>query len=316
MDDHPPAERPRTGTTLDTALLALAESQEGVLTTAQLLAAGYCSRAVVDLVGRAVLDHPGRGLYIVRAQARTEELSRHRQLVAGARLLYDDAVLVGASAVLAHGIPVWGVDLGRPSVRRPIVRSGGMRVFHVRRGAGPSVDTAWGPASPLPDALALLAVDAGIVSGVVSADAALRSERVSTEELARAVADVASWPRGSRAVAMQSFMDGRRESVGESRCGVELGLAGIRVTPQVEIRRPDGRLVGRVDFAVDGTRVVIEFDGKVKYAEGDPRVLWSEKRREDDLRALGYVVVRITWADLERPGAVVAKVRAALRQCA
>ena len=31
---------------------------------------------------------------------------------------------------------------------------------------------------------------------------------------------------------------------------------------------------------------------------------------------LGYVVVRVTWADLERPGAVAAKVRAALRAAA
>ena len=62
---------------------------------------------------------------------------------------------------------------------------------------------------------------------------------------------------------------------------------------------------------MDGANVVVEFDGKVKYAAGDPEVLWDEKRREDRLRRLGYVVVRITWADLERPGAVAAAVRAA-----
>jgi very-short-patch-repair endonuclease len=71
-------------------------------------------------------------------------------------------------------------------------------------------------------------------------------------------------------------------------------------------------LVGRVDFILRGTKVIIEVDGKVKYASGDPEVLWREKKREDALRALGYIVVRITWADLERPGAVVAKLRTAL----
>jgi very-short-patch-repair endonuclease len=85
------------------------------------------------------------------------------------------------------------------------------------------------------------------------------------------------------------------------------------VTPQVPIVDERGDFVARVDFLVNGTKVVVEFDGKVKYAAGDPKVLWLEKRREDRLRRLGYVVVRITWAQLERPGAVAAAVRAALR---
>lgn len=310
------AAAPAQGRRLDPALLALAEAQEGVLTTSQLRLGGYCSRALVDLVDGGVLDHPGRGLYVVAAATREDPVARHRQLVAGARLLYEDAVLVGATAVLAHEVPVWGADLTHPALRRPIIRSGGMRAFWVRGGVGQSVETGWGPASPLPDSLALLALDHGIVPGVVSADAALRAGRVTVEELSAAVEAVATWPGGSRAVAMRSFADGRRESVGESRCGVELALVGIAVTPQVEIRRADGSLVARVDFVVDGTNVIVEFDGKVKYADGDPSVLWREKRREDELRALGYTLVRITWADLERPGAVAAKVQAAIRQCA
>ena len=90
---------------------------------------------------------------------------------------------------------------------------------------------------------------------------------------------------------MLRLVDGRRESVGESRCGVALAMAGIDVTPQVTIRDERGHLVARVDFLVDGTKVVIEFDGKVKYAAGDPAVLWDEKRREDRLR--GWVMSAI-----------------------
>ncbi|MBP6526067.1 MAG: DUF559 domain-containing protein [Dermatophilaceae bacterium] len=112
---------------------------------------------------------------------------------------------------------------------------------------------------------------------------------------------------------MLLFVDGRRESVGESRCAVAMAMAGIEVTPQALIVDEDGELVGRVDFLVTGTNVIVEFDGKVKYASGDPDVLWKEKRREDRLRRLGYVVVRLTWADLERPGGVAAAVRRALK---
>ncbi|MFW5472506.1 hypothetical protein ACOCJ5_04280 [Knoellia sp. CPCC 206450] len=84
----------------------------------------------------------------------------------------------------------------------------------------------------------------------------------------------------------------------------------------MEVRDAFGRLVGRVDFLVEGTSVIVEFDGRVKFAAGDPAVLWAEKRREDELRALGYVVVRITWADLQVPGQVAAKVRRALAAAA
>jgi very-short-patch-repair endonuclease len=74
--------------------------------------------------------------------------------------------------------------------------------------------------------------------------------------------------------------------------------------------------VARVDFLV-GDRVVVEFDGRVKYGMDGRRAeddLWAEKRREDELRALGYIVVRIVWAQLERPDLVAQRVLAALRQ--
>ncbi|KRE62145.1 hypothetical protein ASG78_03585 [Nostocoides sp. Soil756] len=295
-------------------LLATAHGQHGMLTTAQILATGISAPRLVALVKAGVLRHPGRGLYAVEALVDPEPEAWHRQLCAGAFLLYPDAVLTGTSAVLAHGVPVWGAPLAAPSIRRPVRRAGGMRSFWVRPSPGEGVTTTgWGPACPLADALVQHAVDRGIVPGVVSADAALRERAVSEAELAAAAESVATWPHVSRAAAMLRLADGRRESVGESRCGVALAMAGIAVTPQVRVYDTDGGLVARVDFLVDGTRVVVEFDGKVKYADGDPSVLWAEKRREDRLRRLGYVVVRVTWADLERPGGVAEKVRAALQ---
>lgn len=73
--------------------------------------------------------------------------------------------------------------------------------------------------------------------------------------------------------------------------------------------------MGRADFLV-GTRVLVEFDGRSKYGMDGRRsedVLWAEKLREDRLRALGYIVVRLVWADLDRPQRVMARVLAALR---
>ena len=60
--------------------------------------------------------------------------------------------------------------------------------------------------------------------------------------------------------------------------------------------------------------MLIEFDGRVKYATGD--ALWAEKQREDRIRGLGYEVVRLTWADLKNPERVRRLVDAAIRRAA
>ena len=61
--------------------------------------------------------------------------------------------------------------------------------------------------------------------------------------------------------------------------------------------------------------MVIEFDGKIKYGGvGGLQALVDEKAREDRLRALGYEIVRLTWADLARPGRVKVMVLAAVKR--
>ena len=75
--------------------------------------------------------------------------------------------------------------------------------------------------------------------------------------------------------------------------------------------RDDAGEIGRVDFVVG--RVVVEFDGSVKYEGAEGRAaLVNEKRREDRLRALGYAVVRVVWADLDHPERVATAVRRAV----
>lgn len=175
------------------------------------------------------------------------------------------------------------------------------------------VQSDWGPCVPLADAIAQLAIDHGIVPGVVTADAAINAGAVSDEDLALAVERVKGWPWSNRAAAMRTLVDGRRESVGESRSAVTMAFAGIDLIPQVTIRDSAGDFVARVDFLVRGTKVVIEFDGRLTYDGDGGTALFEEKKREDRLRSLGYVLVRLIWSDLERPGLAVAKVRRALR---
>ena len=86
---------------------------------------------------------------------------------------------------------------------------------------------------------------------------------------------------------------------------------GTRVPLTVSLRknvvevRVAGRLVAVVDGWYEEAAVAVEFDGRLKYT--DPwrdrtpgEVLWEEKRREDELRALDVRVVRIADTDLGR----------------
>lgn len=150
-------------------------------------------------------------------------------------------------------------------------------------------------------------------AGLVAADDALHRALLIREDLARAAAArrLATGAERVRQLALRA--DARHESAGETLAAMRFCEAGILVDPQFRVpdtarwtRNGEGY---RTDFRVRGTRMLIEFDGAGKYDE--PGALWREKQREDRIRSLGWIVVRLVWSDLFR-GRVAAKVRAAL----
>ncbi len=163
--------------------------------------------------------------------------------------------------------------------------------------------------------LAQAVVQTGQLNGpddaLVAADAALHRCLMTPADLSAAVDRVRGHPHVAAVRRVLRVADGRAESPGESVLRRILVDAGISVTPQLTVH--DGPVSWRADLVVDGTPVLVEFDGLVKY--GGPGDLVAEKRREDRLRALGYVVVRVTWADLRHPDRVVAEVRRAMARC-
>jgi very-short-patch-repair endonuclease len=288
--------------------------EHGLLTARRALESGVTDRCLQRLTRGGLLVHLFRGVYLLGSRRVLTAEGFHAQLMRGARLLFADAVFTSSSAVVGHGVEVYGASLAQPIIRRPVDRGQGPRGMVVRRQASAWVDTAYGPCVPLATALVEVAINRGVQAGMVTAELALASGKVSRAEFGAAIEAVALWPHSSRAKAVGRLVRGQCESVAEARTLFLLLVNGVEVECQVEICDPDGRFVARVDFLVTGTKLVVEFDGKVKYASGDPEVLWREKRREDALRALGYDVVRLTWADLEHPAQAMAKVRRALAQ--
>ena len=147
-------------------------------------------------------------------------------------------------------------------------------------------------------------------SALMAADEAVRTGRTTANDLAVWAQRLAFERGGSGVMLVHRLADGRRESPGESRSALALHHLGYATTPQVPVT---GRLKRyRVDGAIDGEWVCLEYDGRGKYA--DPvsgRVLPSEKVREDDIRDQGWEVVRITNELLDDPALLRRKVEGA-----
>lgn len=291
--------------------MCLLSGDGGLFTTAQARAVGFDRRALQSMVAGRVLDRVCRGVYAPHEPDLGVE-EAHLRVARAGLLLYPDAALSHVSAVLAHGLPLFSPHAQRATLVRAVGKEVLTQSFRLRPIAGSTVSTAHGPAVPPATAIVQHTLDAGPLPGVVAADRAIHEGLLDMDELAAAADLVAGWPRSGRVRTMLSLIDGRSESVGETRLRVLLAVAGIRVVPQVAITDEAGETFARVDFLVEGTKVIVEFDGKVKYSEGGPEALFAEKRREDRLRRRGYLFVRVTWSDLDHPTRILAWIRQAL----
>ncbi|WP_309132837.1 DUF559 domain-containing protein [Brevibacterium sp.] len=96
--------------------------------------------------------------------------------------------------------------------------------------------------------------------------------------------------------------DARRESPAESIAAVRFFQYGITgMEPQVVFRHESLSRDIRVDFCHRSARLIVEVDGigKLYLNSGVPREeLEKERRREQWLRDLGYLVIRISWKEL------------------
>ncbi|WP_345506841.1 hypothetical protein [Terrabacter aeriphilus] len=292
-----------------------------VLSAAELARHGIDSHQVRRLVRCGRLHRLCTGWYATRCPE--DAVDRHVLLArAVLRQLDGRAALSHHSLVVLAGLPVWRADLSAVHVTRVADQVTRRRPHVVSHSAVPGLvpttpapqpgPPAVGPLVPLAVAVVQTGLVAGSMDAAICADAALRCGLVTAGSLREAAA-LLSGHRGIRAtVAALERCDGRHESPGETRLAHLLADLGLSVTPQLEVATRLG--TRRADFRIDGTRVLIEFDGKVKYT--DPRhggdVLWQEKRRQDALEDEGWTVVRVTWSDLDRPEVVWNRIRAAI----
>lgn len=294
-----------------------------ITSSRDLAADGFSSSELARMVRAGELVRVRRGAYATPGDGELDSRAAHLRLLHATMPQCDPAAAVShTSAAVVHDLPVWNEHLARIHVTRD--REGGgraRRLMQVHGAALPDRDVV-DLAGLRVTSLARTVVDLGrslpLVQAVAAGDLALaRTRRDTIDQVLAQQAGRTGIGRARRAVAL---LDPRSESAGESYSRVVLHLAGLPPPePQYEVFGPDGRLVGRCDFGWPDFGVLGEFDGRSKYGELLRRpgqtaedVLIDEKRREDRLRALDWIVIRWMWQDLHRPDLLVEQLRAAL----
>ncbi len=275
--------------------------------TRDLNAEGMDSGTIRRLVRDKELHRVRRGAFATQLD---DGAWRHLQLIhATMPRLGPDNVLSHVSAAVLHGLPVDAHGLDRVTVTQP--SRGGTKVgryVHRYRTPLPEPDVEF-VGGFRRTVLARTVFDLGrcidLGFSVAAADAAMRkglTRQALTEQLVAA-------PRRhgvARARVMIELADARSESAGESLSRVTLWRLALP-TPELQVEITARGREYRCDFGWPEFRVIGEFDGKTKYGdllrpgETAADVVMREKRREANLRAAGWRVVRWTYADVLNP---------------
>jgi hypothetical protein len=134
------------------------------------------------------------------------------------------------------------------------------------------------------------------VSGLVIADSAFR--RGADPWVVSQIMTESAGKRGVvRARRGLDLCDPRSASPGETITRFVAMDEGLpRPECQIDVATASGTYV--VDIGWAGLKLAIEFDGDVKYAEDEEEVRRAQARRQAALEAEGWMVIRVSWADL------------------
>lgn len=282
----------------------------------ELVDQGWTDRALARAVTGGLLAKPRRGAYVAGEPWRALDARGRHELAARSVLRQASSPLVVShtSGLVLHDCPEWGLDLGEVDVTRRDGTSG-RREAGIRPHRGKilpeDVVELHGIEVMSPTRLALeVATQLDVEAGLVQLNDLVHRKLTSLEKIhARNQLGIDHWPDSLRGNVLLRLVDGRCESVGESRT---LHLCWRQALPLPVAQHPiydeTGQLVALVDFAWPEHGVFLEFDGKIKYTtllrDGETAadaVIREKKREELICRLTGWRCIRITWVDLARP---------------
>ena len=301
-------------------------SAPDVLHRATLLASGFTDDEIRKHRRSGLWQSLHRGTYCAAtslASLPDHEKYRLRVLAIAARSPH--LVVSHQSAALLLGLPVKDQDLNTVSLIRRGTgggRSANGRTVRVAQLEPGEIALVGGvQVTSVARTLVDLGCTASRDAAVMAADHALHHRLVSPAELSAAMARTRRRHGAAAARRALGFADGRSESPGESTTRVILDRLGLPAPHlQVSIFAPDGTFLGRTDLGYPELGVLIEFDGLVKYSklladhESSVDVVVREKDRENLIRGMGYLVIRVVWSDLTRPALLADRINANLER--
>ncbi len=293
-----------------------------IVTRGELLADGFTDTEMQRLRRHGDLRTVRRGRFLRGAAADGDigdAVSAHRLQVM-ASTTTESVVISHISAAVMWDLPIYAAELSRVHLTRRCA-TGAKRRANQQLHSG-----ALGPdefqnlsglfVTSIARTLADLCRTESTATAVVAVDAALNQGLVTADDLVNAV-ELSRGRHGAGAARrVLRLVDCRSESPGESRLRLTLRDV-VPLDPQPVLRDDHDRFVARVDFGIKEALLLLEFDGREKYAkflrpgESIQDAILREKRREDALRARGWILIRIIWSDLADPERLVRQVLSA-----
>jgi hypothetical protein len=295
---------------------AFAAGQGRVFRPGQLEAIGVDPSIVRTMVGRQWWIRMRHGVYAdAEAWAASEGDPTDRHLLQCAAAIVSlplETYAFGRTAAAVHGLPaprnqltalhlVRGIATDQRALLGRVTSTEGLPDVRIKTHdlSGDSVLTIGGVPTVSRDLAGISAAATYSPDWALSVlDGAAWKRPESIERLA-AIAD--DWPRLRGIGVVRSMLPLVRSGAQtplESISRLRLVKAGL---PEPMLQYPlydrEG-LVGYADMGWPELGVIGECDGLMKYQSGE--VLIQEKRREDRIRALGFIVVRWTWDDIIR----------------
>jgi very-short-patch-repair endonuclease len=248
-----------------------------------------------------------RGAYVRPHPTETPTDRMVARIAAVHHLTEVDHCFSHASAAILHGLPLW--RLVRNVELYQATTAGGGAASHITRHvpmppphqrelvaglpATSLARTAWDCMTSMPPGDALVVADAALHAGIA---------REALAAFAR--------PGGrghARAKAVLAVADDGAESPPESICRFRLLRAGYPV-PATQIQVETRLSTVWCDLGWPEFRLVIEYDGRIKYEDRPTEAFIAEKRRHDALAECGWGLLRVTKEDLAVHGQLEARV--------
>jgi hypothetical protein len=311
-------------------ILELICREQAVFLRSEAEALGYNDHAIAKAVASGSWVRVRRGAYVLGPIHATLDITGRYDLLcrAAVRQAWTPVILSHTSSLAQWGCPLWDAKLTEVHLTRPDGNTQ-RRQSQIRTHRGVLAEgdvvvrNGLQVTGPVRAALEYTTV-ADVEHSLVEIDNLLHRKLIDLAALRARYAAMAQWPFTLITDLVLRLADGRSESVGETRARYLVWSQGL---PPPEVNYPifdeNGREVARVDLAWPEYGLFLEFDGKIKYerllrdGESASDVVFREKQREDMIcRLTGWRCIRLVWADLLRPAATAARIRAMFRPVA